>query len=269
MQAHTTQSSIEPRASAPAERGVREQLGEAIGRWLSPVVATLSRLRRARMFHPDGALYEAHLEATVTDGPYADFAHRLGRTVLARVSPALWRNGRERFEVLGIALRFHRGAKLSTRVAPTDQDLLLATIASPLTMGRAVLTTNAHDFLANRYYGVSPFAFGGDHRIEIRLTPLAHAVGEGPRAARLAAAVAAGEAQFRLEVRRTLTRRWAPIATLRLVRPVDLDQAALAFDPFQAGEGLVPVGAIHVIRRAVYAASRRARSALGEPRTAS
>jgi hypothetical protein len=269
MQANTTLDAVDARAPAPAARGVRDQLGDAIGRWLSPVVATLSSLRRARMFHPDGALYEAQLEATANSGPYAELAHRLGRTVLVRVSPALWRDGRERFEVLGIALRFHRGARLSTRVAPTDQDLLLATIASPLTMALSPFTTNAHDFLANRYYAVSPFAFGGDHRIQIRMTPIAHAVGDGPRAGRLATAVAAHEAAFRIEVRPTLTLRWQPIATLKLVRPLDLDQAALRFDPFQAGEGLNPVGTIHAIRRAVYAASQRARAAVGKPRTSS
>ena len=265
MHAHTTHSPVEDRAPAPAARGIREQLGEAIGRWLSPVVATLSRLRRARMFHPEGQLYEAHLEDIATSGPYADLAQRLGRTVLARVSPALWRNGRERFEVLGIALRFHRGAKLSTRVAPTDQDLLFATIASPFTMALSPFTTNARDFLGNRYYAVSPFEFGGDHRIEIRMTPIAHAVGDGTRAERFAAAVAAGEAAFRIEVRRTLALRWQPIGTLRFARALDLDQAALRFDPFQAGEGLAPVGTIHAIRRAVYAASQRAR-ALAEDR---
>jgi len=263
MNAHKSHPDVDDCAPAPAAHGVREKIGAAIGGVISPIVATVARVRKARMFHPEGQLFEGHLEATVTDGPYADLAHRLGRTVLARLSGALSRNQRERFEVLGIALRFHRGAKLSTRVAETDQDLLLATITSPFTMGIAPFTTNAHDFLANRYYAVAPFEFGGDHRIEVRLSPQAHAFGEGARADRVAAAVEAGEAVFQLEVKRTLTRTWIPIATLRLTRALDLDQEDLRFDPFQSGENLRPVGVVHAIRKAAYAASQKARSAFG------
>jgi hypothetical protein len=115
MQAHITSSRVGDGVPAPAPHGIREQIGAAIGTMLAPLVSKVVRVRKARMFHPEGQLFEGHFEATVTEGPYADLARRLGRTVLARLSGALSRNERERFEVLGIALRFHRGAKLSTR----------------------------------------------------------------------------------------------------------------------------------------------------------
>jgi hypothetical protein len=75
--------------------------------------------------------------------------------------------------------------------------------------------------------------------------------------------VHAGRAVWSLEARRILTLRWHPVARITLDRATTLDQAALAFDPFRAGLGLQPVGVVHAIRRAAYAASRagRARSA--------
>lgn len=245
----------------PDETGVRERLGEAIGGWLAPLLATIARMRGARVFHPEGALFRGVLEPTVTDGPYAELAQRLGRTVLARCSPALWRNGFEHLEVLGIALRFHDGELAGVAPAAGDQDLLFATIRSPFTMGLAPFTTNAHDFLANDYFAVSPFAFGGDHRIELRLLPLDRYAGEGTRAAKLAAAVESGAARFGLEVRRTLRLGWHAIAEVRLVEAVELDQRALRFDPFQNGAGLEPVGTVHAIRRAAYGASQAGRHA--------
>jgi len=235
---------------------------------MAPVVGTIAKWRQARMFHPVGQTYAAEFAAAV---PWAE---RLGRSVIVRTSGALSKTERERFEVLGIALRFHRGHKLTTKVVDTDQDLLLATIASPFTMGLSPFTTNAHDFLANRYYAVSPFEIASertlassaaegrrgliaDGRFELRLTPQVHGVVEGTRAERFAAAVAAGQAVFALEAKKTLTWKWQTVGTLKVTKPLDLDQDALRFDPFHAGAGLQPVGVVHAMRRATYAISRK------------
>ena len=262
MQAAHANDDVE-RAPALGAHGVREQLGAAIGQWMAPVVGTIARLRRGRMFHPEGQVFAGVLEGQIETGPYAELLARLGRTALVRLSPALSRTEREVLEVLGIAVRFHRGHKVGVKAVATDQDLLFATIPSVLALGISAFTTNAHDFLANRYYAVSPFEFGGDHRIEVRMTPRVHGVKEGKRAARLEAAVAAGEAVFALEMRKTLTLKWQQVATLRLTKPLDVDQAELRFDPFHDGAGLQPVGVIHAIRKAVYAASQRARALVG------
>lgn len=218
---------------------------------MAPIVGTIAKWRKARMFHPVGQVYAAQFEASAPG-----FAERLGRSVIVRTSGALSKAQRERFEVLGIALRFHRGHKLSTKVVDTDQDILFATIASPFTMGLSPFTTNAHDFLANRYYAVSPFAVDGG-RVELRLSPKVHAVAEGTRAERFAAAVAADEAVFQLEARKTLTLVWHPVGLLKVTKPLDLDQEALRFDPYNAGAGLNPVGVVHAMRKATYAISRR------------
>ena len=79
------------------------------------------------------------------------------------------------------------------------------------------------------------------------------------RATRLLAAVAAHRAAWSFEVRETWTLRWHAVARIDLERPVVIDQAALQFDPFRAGLGIEPVGTVHAMRRAAYAASRAGR----------
>lgn len=238
--------------------GLREQLGDTIGGLWSPIVNRISHLRHARMFHPEGLLFSGQLEV-VPGGPYEGIASQLGHTVLARLSGALRRGGRESLDVLGIGLRMHRGHKLKSHAVATDQDLLFATIRSPLTLGLAPFTTSSHDFFANRYYAVSPFALEGMHRVELRLSPIGKPAHEGSRADKLRAAVAAGDARFELAARKTLHFGWEPIAKITLTKESELDQEALRFDPFQNGAGIVPVGVIHAIRKRVYAASQAAR----------
>ncbi|HEY4239484.1 MAG TPA: hypothetical protein VGM88_06695 [Kofleriaceae bacterium] len=239
---------------------IRETLGEILGKLWAPAVGAIARARHARMFHPDGQTFVAHFEPA-PGGPFEDLAQVLGRTVLARMSPALWRNGAERFEVLGIALRFHRGARVRTKAEATDQDLLFATIRSPFTMGLAPLTTDAHDFLRNRYFAVCPFELPSGERVKIRLSPADAPVREGTRGEKLSASVLAGEAVFAVELRRTWRRGWARLGTLTVEKPSHTDQAALRFDPFQTGAGITPVGVIQAARKATYAASQAARPA--------
>ena len=238
--------------------GLREQLGSTIGGLWSPIVNRISHLRHARMFHPEGLLFSGELEV-IPGGPYEQIALQLGRTVLTRLSGALRRGGRESLDVLGIGLRMHRGHKLRVHAIATDQDLLFATIRSPFTMGLAPFTTSSHDFFANRYYAVSPFALEGMHRVELRLSPIMRPDHEGSRADKLRAAVAAGEAQFELAARKTLHFGWAPIAKITLTKESELDQETLRFDPYQNGAGIVPVGVVNAIRKRVYPASQAAR----------
>jgi hypothetical protein len=56
-------------------------------------------------------------------------------------------------------------------------------------------------------------------------------------------------------------RRWQPLLDVRLLAPVDVDQSALRFSPFNDAAGLRPTGFVHAIRVAAYASSQRARPA--------
>lgn len=219
----------------------------------------ISRFRKARMFHPTGHTFAGY--SSLVDGPYAELGRELTGRVLARCSAALWRGGFEHLDVLGLALRFRRGlgADLDEQAEPGDQDLLTATIRSPLTMLASPLFTDASDFTGNKYWAVSPFEHDEVHgRFELRLVPVEHHPKQpGTRVERLAAAVAAGHATWFLQARRTLTLRWHDVVRIQLDHEVHIDQEALAFDPFR-GE-LCPVGLVHAIRKAVYAAGQAAR----------
>jgi hypothetical protein len=240
---------------------LREKVGEVIGRSWAPAVATISRVRRARMFHPAGHTFAGRAESTAT-GELEELGRNLAGRVLARCSGALWKHPVERFEVLGIALRFRHGDRELDAAAETgDQDLLLATTISPWLLPLSPLTTNARDFLANTYHGASPFELASGIRVKLRLRPLVAGpredVGRGvSRDELLRRAVASGRAAFALEARRTLSRTWRPVARIVLERELDIDQDALRFDPFRIGAGLAPVGLVHAIRRAVYPASQ-------------
>jgi hypothetical protein len=215
------------------------------------------------MFHPEGWTFAGQATPLAPDGALGDLAERFDGRVLVRCSAALWRGGREHLDVLGFALRVRRGAGDALDETPRigDQDLLFATVRSPFTMMVSPLFTDATDFVGNRYWAVSPFAAVGS-RYELRLSPIdppPRAPLPEPRASRLLAAVAAGRAQWLLEARETWTLRWQPIARIALERQATIDQTALQFDPFRTGLGVEPVGVVHAIRRAAYAASQAAR----------
>jgi len=234
--------------------GMRETVGSLIGRAWSAPVALVSALRHARMFHPRGVVFEAEVTAL------APMGERLAGHALARFSGALFKAEVERFEVLGLALRFSREVPRTATPAPEDQDLLLATIISPFTMPLSPFTTRSDDFLANKYWAVSPFVVDGAERVKFRATP-EHASPDtvSGREDKLAVAVAQSGARLTLEARRTLRTGWTKIATIALTASSDVDQEALRFDPFRSGRGIVPAGLVHAIRRDVYSAGQKAR----------
>ena len=235
---------------------LREQLGRATGAVLAPLIERVSRARHGRTFHPEGRVFEAHVQAM-----RPGIAEQLGTRALVRLSPALWRGLHERFEVLGMALRFRRSIEpFDATPRPGDTDLLTATIRSPLTMVLSPFTTNAHDFVGNTYWAVSPFAYE-DARFELRCVPVNAPKDDRARTRteKLLAAVAAGRAQWLIQQRETLHLRWQTIARVAVDREISVDQEALRFDPFRGV--LEPVGFVHAIRRAVYAASQHGRAA--------
>jgi hypothetical protein len=239
--------------------GPREILGRAVGAlWAAPVAA-ISALRHARMFHPRGVLYRAHVV------PYSSVAgeavaERFSGHALVRFSGATSKEDAEENEVLGIGMRISDREITSATPGERDQDLLFATILSPVTMPLAPFFTRSDDFLENAYYAVAPFAIEDAGRVKIRLAPLAvTGAHEGHRRHRLARAVDEKRAVFVIEIRQTFGLRWDAVAKLVIDEPSDIDQEALRFDPFRVGRGIHPVGFVHGIRKLVYAASQRAR----------
>src|SRR3954463_10206937 len=237
--------------------GAQDRAGVLAGWLVAPVTGTLSLFRRARMFHPEGALYRAQVEAL--PGPYPGVARRLEGQALARLSTAWWKHGKEWLDVLGIALRLGKDPGADPRDG--DQDLLFATIQHPWTMPLAPLTTEQHDFLANDYYAVAPFDVAGIGRTKLRLvSSRPRRLRAAERGARLVEAVERKEAWLRLEVR--IEQRWVQVARIVLLEPAkQVDQERLRFSPFRDGKGFTPRGFVNGLRRATYARGQRARPA--------
>ena len=238
-----------------------EKFGMAVGACMAPITAALSRARRARMFHPDGLVFQANVEPCTLNPQLLPIARRLSGIALVRFSSALWRGGRAWPDVLGAAIRF--GWVGLTPEQP-QQDLLLATIRYPWTMPFAPLATNFLSFLWNHYHAVSPFEVAEVGRIKLRLrSPRLWNRGAKSRDAHLRDVTAEGRGRFELQLRRLdvtpLARHWQPLARVTLIRESDIDQAALRFSPFRAGAGIKPVGFVHALRLAAYAASQDAR----------
>lgn len=123
----------------------------------------------------------------------------------------------------------------------------------------APLTTAVHDHLDNVYLAVAPFGVPSVGRAKWRLIPERRAASIGnSRAEKLHADIASG-ASLRLEIRRTWTRGWRPVARIALESAVEVDQARLWFSPFRTGRGIEPRGFVHALRRGAYAASQAAR----------
>jgi hypothetical protein len=237
-----------------------------MGSALSPFTGALSTLRKSRMFHPRGLVCRAEVEAAPADPSLQAVAEALAGVALVRWSSALWKRG-EWTDVLGCALRFAR-EPLSAEARADDQDLLLATIQRPWSMPLAPFTTRTRDFLDNVYYGVSPFEVDDLGRVEWRVISEYPAAAGDDRQDRLARAMRDGHARLRLELAPypgPLSRpdgdRFKTVVRLNLTQWLELDQEALRFDPFRSGRGLRPVGFVHAMRRATYAASQRGRPA--------
>ncbi len=241
---------------------LREAIGTVVGAANAPWLAAASFVRHARVLHPDGETFVADVVPDpATPDAHRDLALRLRGRALARFSGAMWKGDVERFEVLGVALRFTDATCPTVDPRAGDQDLLFATIVSPFTMGLSPFTTDATSFFRNHYWAVSPFEVDR-RRVKFRLSPIEPHDSDRDGSSRYEAlrkSAASGRARFRLEIRSTLRVRWWPLASIELARCAEVDEQALRFSPFRTGRGIVPRGVVHAMRGPVYAASQWAR----------
>lgn len=167
-----------------------ERPGLAVGAVLAPITGLVSWLRRARMFHPDGAVYRATVAVAESAPPDLRMVgHRLAGVALVRCSGAWWRTPREWPDVLGMAVRW---------APPYTQDLLLATVRFSWTTPFAPLATDVRSFLWNHNHAVSPFVIAPVGRVKLRMRSQRIRNGNDvPRMTHLAREIEAGRATCR------------------------------------------------------------------------
>jgi hypothetical protein len=233
--------------------------GYAAGVALAPFTATASFIRQARVFHPHGVVLQGTARVLPAASPFGELGDRLAGKVIVRFSSAWWKD-REWIDILGCALRFSEANDFHGQARHSDQDLLLATVRHPFTLPFAPWTTRVSDYLANDYFGVSPFVGPNNPRLFFRLKPLRVGVpGESSRERKLNGALAVGPITMQLQARTgRFSGVYEDVVVIDLVERAQLDPA-FSFDPFQNGRGLKPVGFVHALRSAVYAASRTGR----------
>lgn len=213
--------------------------------------AALSAARGRRIFHPQGIAFGGSLSAEVDVESVPLLARGATHPVVIRFSRALGtRRGAPDF--LGLALRVR-----------DDQDVLLAS-SSPRRLLR-LLPLPARTFAGTTFSSLLPFDAGG--RAVLVGAQVEHERTEDDdQLVELGRAAALAPVRVSLAVA-SLGGRWRRVAAVDVGRRLpDAEAAALAFDPWACGGGLVPRGRVNAVRAPAYRGSRSGRRA-GEPRS--
>ena len=243
------------------ERGEGVRL--ALGLPAALAFGAVALVRRDRALHPAGVALHATLEL---DGPAAGRAPELG-------APGTARAGVVRFsgagglpegwpDVHGIALRLlpaedGAAAAGAGTGAGAAQDLLWSS-AGRSRAGRRLLRA-ARSFDALWATSLTSFATGG-RRVVWAAEVLPTAGRDHPPLTVEALRAGDAPAPAVSVLVATSSGPWERVGTIvpgGLLTPEEED--ALAFSPWNAGDGIVPVGALNQVRDAAYRASRRAR----------
>ena len=252
----STAASAAPAHPTDPPRGTVDRLVDATaGRLAGPAFALGSLVRRARVFHPRGRTFTAHVQIRGD--------HRFAGTVLGR---AATHDGVVRFsrgaglpepmpDLLGLALRLHL---TGSGHGPEDAQDVLMISSWPAPVSRHVLVPS-RDYGRTYYSTLTPFRVGGE---TVLLGARPDHLGEtGPleRLDALEEAAAGDWVRFEL-VTATPLGPWTAVGTVVLGGPVPDDAGeALRYTPFHRAGGIEPVGVVNDLRRRAYADSQAAR----------
>lgn len=194
----------------------------------------LSHLRGARVFHPRGDGFEATLEVFSGWEGVPAFAPGVEHRAIVRLSRAAG-FPEPLPDAHGIGLRLP-----DVYGTGRHQDFLLAT-SSRGPILQHLLLPGVHG--GQPYSSLVFYRIGDDIRV----------VGALPD----------GERRFKLAVA-PVTGGWTPIGELRLGRKLPGEYSdQLAFNPWNTGEGIRPIGPLMGLRRAAYRGSQRGRGLTG------
>ncbi|MEX1141317.1 MAG: hypothetical protein WD399_04580 [Thermoleophilaceae bacterium] len=233
--------------------GLRRPAIDVAGYALGGALAGLSWLRRGKVVHPKGVVYRAELVVRRNGGA-------LGETELLGAEarrPALVRFSRS----LGLPQPLPDLLGISVRVEDAygperHQDLLVVTSVDAPVLHH--LLVPATDFQRRPYSSSLPYRAGG-RTLLVGVLPRSDSPRRDGRdeLERLAAAAATGALAFDLAVAEPWG-RFRPVAELRVGDRLPPAADALAFDPWNSGGGLQPVGLLNRLRDYAYPLSQRA-----------
>jgi hypothetical protein len=242
---------------------------EALGLWAGSIIAPFfafgSWLRQARIFHPQGINFRADVKPVEgVDTRFADLVEGLAKgDALVRFSTG---RGSEKLplpDVLGMSIRFRADRDDNYKPEKDAQDLLLVTSESLLKLPVAALGTDQYNFAGNTYHGMAPFEVAEQSDMLLRVVPTTQI--DAPSTDRyqnIRTAVDEGDVIFRLETASQFQpMKWFPLAEIRLMSEVFLDDNKLEFWPFRTGQKINPQGFIQFLRPVPYLLSQYARKA--------
>jgi hypothetical protein len=212
------------------------------------IFRTLARIRRDRVFHPDGVVLTGTIRALGSVPGTPLLAEGVERRALVRISRAVGLPDALP-DVLGCAIR------VPDAYGPgAHQDLALAsTPEAPLARHALV---PAKDFLAAFYSSLLPYRLGGALNLLAARVRSDSASG-CDRLDELEAAIAAGGTLTVALLRATLLGPFQPVATIHLDGLADADEAQrLRFNPWNTGDGIRPAGLLNALRDSAYRGSQ-------------
>lgn len=209
------------------------------------VFGAASALRRARVFHPDGAAFRATVR--VSEG--TAMALPAGRhEALVRFSRGIGLP-EPAPDILGLAVRL-----VDLHGPGVHQDLLLVSSGDHPGARHALVPTRR--YAHRRWSSLLPYDVAG-RRVVIGARPVS-----GPSPKRLddlRRAATTGRLRYALEIAEA-SGPWEEIAVLDVGDELPREEAdGLRFNPANTGGGIEPVGFLQTLRRRAYAGSQRGR----------
>ena len=246
----TVHDLLPPRAheANPATPG---PLATAAGSAAGVAFGLASALRRARVFHPDGAAYRATLDVASPRGHSRLFGQPGRHPAVVRLSRAIG-VPEPLPDVFGLAIRIE-----DVHGDGQHQDLLLVTSGEAPVLRHLLLPVVS--FTSTRYSSLLPYRIG-DERLLVGATPLTADDDVRPRTFDdLSDALASARLRFALDVA-PLTGEWGQVGVLDVGQRLTADESeSLSFNPWNTGGGVAPAGFLNGVRQLAYVGSQRLR----------
>ena len=199
-------------------KNVLEMMGFISGYIVGLLAAILSAFRAARVFHPEGLLFEATVENLEPN------KLKFHENALIRLSGTFWKTTNLP-DGVGVSIRFSKEAVKKIELEDFDQDLLFVSFDRPMKILMAPLITNYKNYLMNEYFTILPFTTVNWEHAYFKLISSNHESEGENRNERIFQSMMKKKAWFVLMGSAT-REDWEPLAKLTLINSSFLDQEA-------------------------------------------